>query len=141
MEREAITSGAWEDDVVDRVLAHSSDQITVGNVKDAVASYKAATPAAFVTLSATATNPNLPAHERFAFSYREVMKARQRKESLARVLPCDPRNAEGGIMTTLAPEDPRNRPEPATCLQKPRKSALSRYVQRRRTAISLKNSR
>jgi hypothetical protein len=89
VEREAITSGGWEDDVVDRVMAAHSDKITtndgkVQGVKDAVAAYRAEKPDAFVTLSRVATNEKLPEHQRYAVSYREVLKARQRKQGLAR---------------------------------------------------------
>jgi hypothetical protein len=69
--------------------AHS-DRISTTNgkiqgVKDAVEAYRAATPDAFVKLSRVATNPKLPEHQRYGTSYREVLKARARRQSLTRV--------------------------------------------------------
>jgi hypothetical protein len=89
VEREVITSGGWQDDAVDRVIEAHSDQIKNDNgktqgVKEAVAAYKTANPDAFVALSRVATNPKLPETQRYAVSYREILKARHSKHALQR---------------------------------------------------------
>lgn len=89
VEREVITSGGWQDDAVDRVLATHADQITTDNgktkgVKEAVEAYRAETPEAFVTLSRVATNTKLPEHQRYAVSYREILKVRAKRQALER---------------------------------------------------------
>jgi len=89
LEQALILAGAWEADAVDRVMNDYADSLSVedGNVagvEAAVSAYRRKNPDGFVTLGRHAMNPRLPAMQRFAAAYKDVLKARTRKQQLAR---------------------------------------------------------
>jgi|SRR5579862_2897307 len=89
VEQESIMAGAWEADVVDRVIANDPQAIKTENgkiagVKNAVEAYRQANPDGFIKLSSVATNEKLPATQRFGAAYREILKARSKRTGLAR---------------------------------------------------------
>jgi len=92
IERQAILAGAWEPDIVERLSADHGDSISVdaggkvSGVEAALASHREKNPSAFMALSRVATNERLPAMQRFAESYKEICKHRDRNNSLARAV-------------------------------------------------------
>ncbi|HLY00910.1 MAG TPA: hypothetical protein VKR56_00285 [Candidatus Cybelea sp.] len=86
LEQALINAGAWEADVVDRVMSDHAETLSmedgkVAGVEAAVASYRRKNPDGFVPLGRIASNPRLPAMQRFAAAYKDVLKARDRKQS------------------------------------------------------------
>lgn len=87
VEHEAILAGAWEGDIVDKLMTEHGESLSVENgrvagVKGAIDAYRTKNPDGFCKLGPLANNEKLPAMTRFAASYRDCLKARDRKKQL-----------------------------------------------------------
>jgi hypothetical protein len=84
-----ILAGGWEPDAVDRIMRDHSDSINVDDdgkitgVEAAVAAFRQSNPDGFCKLEKQAISETAPMSKRLYESYKQIMKMRDRKKSLA----------------------------------------------------------
>jgi hypothetical protein len=88
IERESILAGAWERDVVDRIVNDHGERLKVedgrvSGVKAALDAYRKKNPEGFCKLGPIASNEKLPAMTRFAAAYSDIVKTQDRKKSFS----------------------------------------------------------